>query len=135
LSAVVPQQLRRINFGYGRAHFIKMLKQLTLVTCVEDSVLWETIGKVTQESAKTHLILISGELDSAAAEILSHKRAKGHVISIFLFKLETFGKRDVNIINREKLILRLKGSGIRVTTLEKDSDLRLILGRPVYGAG
>ncbi|HWI54325.1 MAG TPA: DUF58 domain-containing protein, partial [Desulfobacteria bacterium] len=62
LSAVVPQQLRRINFGYGRAHFKKMLKQLTLITCVEDSVLSETIGKVTQESAKTHLILISGEL-------------------------------------------------------------------------
>ncbi len=129
------QELHKVNFGQGKANFIKILKQLTHAVSIEASPLAEALGRVMSASPKAHFMLISGEIDNAAVEILLSKRAKGHAITIFLLLLETFGKLDVDIKDREKLISRLRNSGIPVTTVEKDSDLRQILGRPGYGVG
>lgn len=134
-STVVRQQLQPVSFGCNRTDFISLLKQLVHVTVQEGSVQGQAFGKVVSSLSQAHLVLISGELDNATVEMLLRERARGRHITIFLFRLETFGREGINKTSRDKLILRLKSSGIQVTTLDKDSNLRLILGRPLYGAG
>lgn len=120
---------------YGRSNFIQIIKQLTGVTMCKDCTIGEAIRKFLFSSAvKAHLILVTGALDNDTVEMLLHKKARGHSSTVFLLKLESFGT-PLDSTNRERLMLRLKNYGIQVIPVAKDTDLRLMLGRPGYGVG
>lgn len=117
----------------GRNSLAVILRVLTVVE-LKESISGEMTGAIDSVKAgKSRLIWITGNLDHNTVETLMREKAYCRDSIVFLLNLETFGKTGISLTERQKAVYRLRGLGIKVITVDKDTDLRLVMGRSLYG--
>lgn len=122
--------------SYGKGHLSVILESLVRVRPGEAYAFEEAFGhEIFLLTKKYHVFVITGYLGEQLTDNLIWLKTRGHRSAVFLFKLETFGGKNTNPGNREKEIARLRGNGIPVIGVEKETDLRLVFRGLKYGAG
>lgn len=120
-----------VKIGCGRSSLPAILRVLTAVE-LKDNISAEMASAIDLVRVRgSRLVWITGNLDPKTVEALLREKNRDSIV--FLLELETFGKAGVNLTERRKAVQRLRGLGIRVITVHKDTDLRLMLGRSLYG--
>lgn len=125
-----------IPVSYGKGHFNVLLETLVEAQAGKDFIFDETFThEITFLPKNCYAFVITGSLSELLADSLIGLKTRGHGSTVFLFKPESFGGTDPRAGDRERYILRLKGSGITVITVQQETDFRLLFRGLNYGAG
>lgn len=121
-----------VKNGRGKSYLAAITKCLTTVE-LQDSTVGEAEYIELLRGSDSGLILITGNLHDKIVQTIIRKKAYGRNSIVFLLELETFGRAKIDRAERQNAVYRLRGLGIKVISINKDTDLRLMMGRSVYG--
>jgi len=119
----------------GRGHLSLILERLARVKADAEECFADTVYRESTGFPKgARLVLITARITPELVERLYQMAARGYRCILIMLKAETFGADAGEEFVRMRLISQLQGK-IPVFLIDRQSDLRVMLGGVEYGAG
>jgi uncharacterized protein (DUF58 family) len=124
---VCGEERNVIPASFGKGHFSLILQALVQFKSGQSNQCHDIItSEIALLTRNSYTFFITGHLDEKMVDCLTWLKSRGKSSTLFLLKLETFGRGDIDLITREQQVQRLRMMEVTVIMLEKNTDLRLL---------
>jgi uncharacterized protein (DUF58 family) len=124
---VCGEERNVIPVSYGKGHFSLILQTLVQFKPGQNSQCHDIItSEIAILTRNFYTFFITGHLDEKMVDCLIWLKSRRKSSTLFLLKLETFGREDIDLKTRDQQVQRLRMMEVTVIMVEKNTDLRLL---------